>query len=210
MNKQIYTITENREIATETYRLVLSGEDTVQGEFVHLDIPGYYLRRPISVCEAGNGRLTLLYKTVGEGTRTLATLPEGTTVSVLTGLGKGFDADACRHEALLVAGGLGAAPFAVLTTALVSFGLDCEIEITKKDGSVLNLNETPLGLKLEDLKEMAMDKAKGFVEEFKDVAAQNGAFQKEQPYNSPWPEDYPPPEAKADPEAPADEDAPAE
>ena len=106
--------------------------------------------------------------------------------------------------------GLGAAPFAVLTTALVSFGLDCEIEITKKDGSVLNLNETPIGQKLEDLKDLAIDKAKGFVEEFKDVAAQNGAFQKEQPYNSPWPEDYPPPEAKADPEAPADEDAPAE
>lgn len=98
--------------------------------------------------------------------------------------------------------GLGAAPFAVLTTALVSFGLDCEIEITKKDGSVLNLNETPIGLKLEDLKDLAFDKAKEFVEEFKDVAAQNGAFQKEQPYNSPWPEE------RAD--APADEDTPAE
>ena len=98
--------------------------------------------------------------------------------------------------------GLGAAPFAVLTTALVSFGLDCEIEITKKDGSVLNLNETPIGLKLEDLKDLAIDKAKGFVEEFKDVAAQNGAFQKEEPYNSPWPEE------PAD--APADEDTPAE
>ena len=105
--------------------------------------------------------------------------------------------------------GLGAAPFAVLTTALVSFGLDCEIEITKKDGSVLNLNETPLGLKLEDLKEMAMDKAKGFVEEFKDVATQNGAFQKEQPYNSPCPEDDPAPEAPAE-EASAGEDAPME
>jgi len=98
--------------------------------------------------------------------------------------------------------GLSAAPFAVLTTALISFGLDCEIEITKKDGSVLNLNDPPVGLKLEGLKDLAFDKAKGFVEEFKDVAAQNGAFQKEEPYNSPWPEE------PAD--APADEDAPTE
>ena len=41
--------------------------------------------------------------------------------------------------------GLGAAPFAVLTTALVSFGLDCEIEITKKtdefDDMMLNLED---------------------------------------------------------------------
>ena len=105
--------------------------------------------------------------------------------------------------------GLSAAPFTVLTTALISFGLDCEIEITKKDGTVLNLSETPAGMKLEELKDFAVDRAKAFVEEFKDVAAQNGAFQKEQPYNSPWPEDYPSPEAPAD-EAPADEDAPAE
>ena len=86
--------------------------------------------------------------------------------------------------------GLSAAPFAVLTTALVSFGLDCEIEITKKDGSVLNLNETPAGVKLEELKDFAIDKAKAFVEEFKDVAAQNGAFQKEEPQPSPWPEEF--------------------
>ena len=105
--------------------------------------------------------------------------------------------------------GLGAAPFAVLTTALVSFGLDCEIEITKQDGTVLNLSETPAGMKLEELKDFAVDRAKAFVEEFKDAAAQNGAFQKEEPYNSPWPEEQPAPEAGAE-EASADEDAPAE
>ena len=105
--------------------------------------------------------------------------------------------------------GLGAAPFAVLSTALVSFGLDCEVEITKKDGTVLNLNETQTGAKLEEIKDIVLDKAKAFVEEFKDVAAQNGAFQKEEPYNSPWPEDHAP-EAEAEPEAPAEEDTPAE
>ena len=107
--------------------------------------------------------------------------------------------------------GLGAAPFAVLSTALVSFGLDCEVEITKKDGTVLNLNETPAGTKLEEIKEVVIDKAKAFVEEFKDVAAQNGAFQKEEPYNSPWPEDHAPEaEPEPEPEAPAEEDTPAE
>ena len=49
--------------------------------------------------------------------------------------------------------GLSAAPFAVLTTALISFGLDCEVEITKKDGTVLNLSETPAGAKLEEIKQ---------------------------------------------------------
>ena len=104
--------------------------------------------------------------------------------------------------------GLSAAPFAILTTALVSFGLDCEVEITKQDGTVLNLNETPTGVKLEELKGIVIDKAKAFVEEFKDVAAQNGAFQKEEPHNSPWTEDHA--QEEAEPEAPAEDDAVAE
>ncbi|MBR2730993.1 MAG: DUF4342 domain-containing protein [Clostridia bacterium] len=58
--------------------------------------------------------------------------------------------------------GLTAAPFAVLTAALVSFGFDCEIEIEKKDGTVLNLNETEIGVKMESWKETAFDKAREF------------------------------------------------
>ncbi len=56
--------------------------------------------------------------------------------------------------------GLKAAPFVVLTAALVSFGLDCEIEIEKKDGTIINLNETKFGSKLENLKDTAKGKAK--------------------------------------------------
>lgn len=67
--------------------------------------------------------------------------------------------------------GLKAAPFIMLTAALVSFGLDCEIEIEKKDGTIINLNETKVGTKLENLKETAKDKAKDLFGEGFDVAA---------------------------------------
>ncbi len=125
MVKAAYRIIENRLVATATYRLVLSclaDEAIPQGEFVHLDIPGYYLRRPLSVCDADGDRLTLLYKVVGEGTRALSAMPQGATLDVLTGLGKGFDADACRKEALLVGGGLGAAPLYPLAKRLKAQG----------------------------------------------------------------------------------------
>ena len=110
MDKKTYTITRNQLVARDTYELVLSGDGCIKGEFVHLDIPGYYLRRPFSLCDASETSITLLYKTVGEGTRKLSTLAEGTEVSVLTGLGKGYDPSACKAKALLVAGGLGGAP----------------------------------------------------------------------------------------------------
>ena len=67
--------------------------------------------------------------------------------------------------------GLKAAPFLVLTAALVSFGLDCEIEIEKKDGTIVNLNETRVGTMLEEIKETAKDKAKDIFGEGYDVSA---------------------------------------
>lgn len=67
--------------------------------------------------------------------------------------------------------GLKAAPFLVLSAALVSFGLDCEIEIEKKDGTIVNLNETKMGVKLEGLKETAKDKARDLFGEGYDVSA---------------------------------------
>ena len=159
MQKKVYTVTENRLIAADTYRLVLSGDGPVEGEFVHLEIPGYFLRRPFSVCETSQDGLTLLYKTVGEGTRALANLPVGTTLSLVSGLGKGFSADSCRENALLVGGGLGAAPLYLLAkelkaqgkhiTAILGFnkadelvlqkefeGLCDQVAITTLDGSV--------------------------------------------------------------------------
>ena len=139
MNKGLYTIAENRLVAADTYKLVLAGNGNVDGEFVHIDIPGFYLRRPFSVCDADEGSLTLLYKTVGEGTKALAALPLGTELSVLTGLGKGFDADACRVEALLVGGGLGAAPLYPLAQRLKAQGkiINVVLGFNKKEEIVL-------------------------------------------------------------------------
>jgi len=146
MNKQLFTITENREVAPGTYKLVLAGEGTVGGEFVHLDIPGFYLRRPISICDAEEGRLTLLYKAVGEGTRVLATLPAGTAVSVLTGLGKGFEADACPQAALLVGGGMGVAPLYYLAKKLKAQG--------KKVTAILGFNKEEEVVLLEEFEKL--------------------------------------------------------
>ncbi len=146
MDKQVYTITENRKVATDTYKLVLSGKGTADGEFVHLDIPGYYLRRPLSVCDIEEGRLTLLYKTVGEGTQALAALPTGTEVSVLTGLGKGFDADACQQEALLVGGGMGVAPLYLLAKRLKAQG--------KRVTAVLGFNKADEVVMLQEFKDL--------------------------------------------------------
>ena len=122
MKKIIYRIAENSLIAARTYRLVLVGDGYEDGEFVDIRIPGYFLRRPLSVCDQENGRLTIVYKVVGEGTKVLSEMAAGDELEVLTGLGNGFDPDACRERALLVGGGLGVPPLLLLAKRLKAQG----------------------------------------------------------------------------------------
>ena len=122
MNKNLYTIAENSLIATKTYKMVLVGDGFVDGEFVDILIPGFFLRRPLSVCDYENGRLTVVYKVVGEGTKVLSEMGVGGELEVLSGLGKGFDPAACRERALLVGGGLGVPPLLLLAKRLKALG----------------------------------------------------------------------------------------
>ena len=133
MKKNLYTIAENTLVATKTYKLVLVGEGVVDGEFVDIGIPGFYLRRPLSICDKEEGKLTVVYKVVGEGTKVLSEMGAGTELEVLTGLGKGFDPEACETNALLVGGGLGVPPLYLLAKELKARG--------KKVTAVLGFNK---------------------------------------------------------------------
>ena len=81
------------------------------GQFVHVRVPALEtsaLRRPFSVFDAENGRVTLLYKTVGRGTAALNAVKAGEELSVLGPLGHGFPLK-CVGVPLLVGGGYGVA-----------------------------------------------------------------------------------------------------
>ena len=86
-----YTIAENAPIASGVYRLKLEGDTsaiTAPGQFVNLKLAGFFLRRPISVCDWTEGELTLIYKVLGRGTAAMTAFAPGAALSVLTGLGK--------------------------------------------------------------------------------------------------------------------------
>ena len=133
MKKSLYTISENTLIASKTYKMVLVGEGVVEGEFVDIGIPGFYLRRPLSICDKEEGKLTVVYKVVGEGTKVLSEMGVGAELEVLTGLGRGFDPEACEKKALLVGGGLGVPPLYLLAKELKARG--------KKVTAVLGFNK---------------------------------------------------------------------
>ncbi len=82
------------------------------GQFLHVAVGRGMLRRPFSVYRAGDGRIELLYRVKGVGTRAMAGWQPGTAVDLLGPLGVGFGAPEPDERILLVGGGIGAAPLA--------------------------------------------------------------------------------------------------
>lgn len=97
------------------------------GQFVHLRIaPGadIILRRPFSIHRAYGQRIEILYQILGTGTLRLAEKPAGDESMDLVGpLGTGWNIPAGTAHALLVAGGLGAAPLGMLAEQLAEQGV---------------------------------------------------------------------------------------
>ena len=92
------------------------------GEFCQLRAgagPLPLLRRPFSVCRADPevGTVAFYLGVVGEGTARLAALRPGDPVGVLGPLGRGYAVPTAPATLLMVAGGLGAAPFPLLAQA---------------------------------------------------------------------------------------------
>ncbi len=125
MKQTSLTISDNSRLADGIFRLVLSGDTSAisaPGQFVDLKLPGFFLRRPISVCDWEPGRLTLIYKVLGRGTEAMTRLAPGAELDVLTGLGNGYDLAPAGDRPLLVGGGVGIPPLYGLAKRLLAVG----------------------------------------------------------------------------------------
>ena len=113
------------QIAKNTYLWVLSGDVshiTAPGQFVNIKLDGFYLRRPISVCDVEGDRLTIIFKAVGRGTEKMAKAQIGEEFLVLTGLGNGYDLTKSGDCPLLIGGGAGVPPMYLLCRELIREG----------------------------------------------------------------------------------------
>lgn len=92
--------------------MVLAGDtDGIRpGQFVEIALPGRFLRRPISVCNAAYDALTIIYKVVGKGTADMAAMQPDTKLDMLVDLGNGYDLSKAGEHPLLLGGGVGVPP----------------------------------------------------------------------------------------------------
>ena len=161
MKQGLFTIEQNAPLTATVYKMVLSGDVsaiTAPGQFINIQLQGKYLRRPISVYDVQDGRVTIIYKVVGGGTDQMSRMTEGQTLDVLTGLGNGYDTALTGESPLLLGGGVGVPPLYLLAKRLRAEGkrvrvvlgfntadevfcveefesLGCEVTVTTADGS---------------------------------------------------------------------------
>ena len=154
-------ILSNERIAEDTYEMILRTDiarEVLCGQFVQVQIPGYFLRRPISVHRIlDDHTLSLIYKVVGDGTRTLSQTAAGGILDLFGPLGNGFPV--LDEDIVLIGGGAGVPPLVETAaryrqrgrhvTAVLGFNneaaafgaeefrsLGCDVIIATMDGSL--------------------------------------------------------------------------
>jgi dihydroorotate dehydrogenase electron transfer subunit len=94
------------------------------GQFLNIRVSETYfplLRRPFSVCDVEGDHFYLMFNVYGEGTKILAHKHTGEMIDIMGPLGNGFNLEGNYETAIIVAGGLGVAPFPYVTRKIAGY-----------------------------------------------------------------------------------------
>ena len=125
MKQSIFEIRSNEALTDSIYKMILVGdtsEITAPGQFINIKLDGFYLRRPISICDFDDETVTIIYKVVGKGTEEMAKMSNGAKLDILISLGNGFDTSKSGENPVLIGGGVGVPPMYNLCKKLISEG----------------------------------------------------------------------------------------
>lgn len=134
--QELGQVLSNECIAPNVYVMEITApricEAARPGQFVHVkvaDNPVQLLRMPFGVydCNPQIGSIEICFQVLGEGTRQLSTLSIGERMDVLGPIGNGWSMPQAASHALIVSGGLGAAPMNLLARELCTRG--CTVDI---------------------------------------------------------------------------------
>ncbi len=118
----IGSVIKNTEIAPNIYDMLIKtdmADKCKPGQFANILCEGgsALLRRPISICNAGNGQVRMIFEKKGDGTKLLSEYKEGQSINMLIPLGHGFDLGDYKNP-VIVGGGIGVPPLLYLAESV--------------------------------------------------------------------------------------------
>lgn len=113
-----YKILSKTALAEDIYSFTVQCPEVADiarcGQFVHILVPGFTLRRPISICgiDRENGTIRFVFIIKGHGTEALARLNKGDMLNMIAPLGNGFSVQSvpAGKRVIVVGGGIGVPP----------------------------------------------------------------------------------------------------
>jgi dihydroorotate dehydrogenase electron transfer subunit len=178
-------ILSNQVIAPGYYKMIVSSPRIAKkmepGQFLHVRCSENYsplLRRPFSIhARLDNSSFALLYKVVGRGTETLSRCRSRDRLDVLGPLGRGFRISSNKGRVLIVAGGIGVAPFLFLAQTFKETGVEATLLLGAgtKDALLSVSDFKELGIKVLIATEDGTAGKKGYVSDIfeESLLAQN-------------------------------------
>ncbi len=131
--KNIYKILSNKIIAKDTFLMVLQGDTSKiekPGQFLNIKIDDgltHFLRRPISICSYIENEITIIYKILGQGTKTLSNKKPLEELDILCPLGNGYTINIEAEKQLLIGGGVGVPPLLELAKQMYALGIKFDV-----------------------------------------------------------------------------------
>lgn len=118
-------ITAIKLIADETYSLIFRAPELASlvrpGQFINIRVDAHFdplLRRPYSISNVYADTCEIVFTVVGKGTKILSEKKIGDMINIIGPLGNTFGYEKVFTTAVIVAGGIGVAPFPFLIRAL--------------------------------------------------------------------------------------------
>jgi len=129
--QDIYTVVSNEKLCPRFYRLCIDAKPIIKkvlpGQFIHIRVNDQlqpFFRRPFSVYRAKK-YVEVFYEAIGPGTNILANKQKGDALDVLGPLGAPFHMPPRgTRQVVMIAGGIGIAPFLMLSDALKDKGYE--------------------------------------------------------------------------------------
>ncbi|MCL2198098.1 MAG: dihydroorotate dehydrogenase electron transfer subunit [Defluviitaleaceae bacterium] len=126
-------IRDNHCISPDIYAMKIIAPDAAKnaksGQFimVYLDKGELLLPRPISIYDANDDEIEIIYQVVGKGTKALSQMQPQQEIKILAPLGNGFTIAPDTKKAALVGGGIGTPPLYYLAKTLAQAKISADI-----------------------------------------------------------------------------------
>lgn len=147
--KKIYKAKVNKieRVSASSYFIEIECGNPVNvnaGQFVSIYCDGLTLRRPFSVYSNNDGKIGILFKERGKGTKYIKSLKVGDLIDIAGPFGNTFDIQ--NKKSLIIGAGIGAAPMSYLKEKLDEQNIE-----NYYIAGFLNKDEIPNGMKIDKI-----------------------------------------------------------